>query len=213
MTSLVPTLGVILAGGLARRMGGGDKPLLKLDGKPLVSHVAERLQPQCSHLILNANGDPSRYTAIDVPVVPDPLPNCPGPLAGVLAAMDWCAENNPGIRWIVSVPGDTPLIPDDLVARLHETRSAAQTPLACATSGGREHYTVSLWSIHLREDLRRALTSEGEHRVGGWAKAQGLTTADWPDEPLDPFFNINTPEDLNAAHTMLSSVQRFSRTL
>jgi molybdenum cofactor guanylyltransferase len=211
MTPLSATLGVILAGGLARRMGGIDKTLLKLQGKTLLAHVARRLEPQCESLILNANGDASRFAEIKLPVVQDTLPHHPGPLAGLLATMEWAAQNKPSVRWIVSVPGDTPFIPLDLVERLHAVRNASQGSIICAISGSRQHHATGLWPISLHNALRDALAREGIHRVEDWAKLYGLATASWPNEPFDPFFNINTYDDLNAAANMLDHMQLSSR--
>ncbi|KLK93274.1 molybdopterin-guanine dinucleotide biosynthesis protein A [Microvirga vignae] len=211
MTPYPATLGVILAGGLARRMGGGDKPLLMLQGQTLLGHVKQRLAPQCGCVILNANGEPSRFIATGLPVVADSVPDHPGPLAGILTALEWTARNQPAIEWVVSVPGDTPFIPADLVERLHAARSTAQSAVAYAASGPQEHYTTGLWPVALRHDLRHALTVKGMRRVEDWAKAQGAATATWPIEPFDPFFNINTPEELDAASTMLSITSLLSR--
>lgn len=213
MTPVPDTLGVILAGGLARRMGGGDKPLLMLAGQPLLTHLAHRLRPQCESIILNANGDVSRFAGMGLPVVPDPVPDHPGPLAGLLAAMDWAIENKPSIDWIISVPGDTPFIPMDLVARLHAARNSSGNAIVCAASGAWRHYTTGLWPVSLRDDLHRAVTLEGVRRVEDWAKRHGLTAVSWPEEPIDPFFNINTPGDLDAANVMLSREQPGSRRL
>jgi molybdopterin-guanine dinucleotide biosynthesis protein A len=197
------TLGVILAGGLARRMGGGDKPLLALQGRPLLMHAASRLAPQCESLILNANGNPERFGTLDFPVAPDTVGEQLGPLAGILAALEWAAAHQPSLAWVVSVPGDTPFIPVDLVARLHEARHAARRPLACAASGSRTHFAVGLWPVHLRYDLRQALTSEGLRSIRSWLELHGYTEAAWSVDPVDPFFNVNTPEDLAHAHALV----------
>ncbi len=203
MPSFPATIGVILAGGLARRMGGGDKSLLDLGGKTLLAHVAQRLAPQCNDLILNANGDPSRFGDIDFPVVPDSLPGHLGPLAGILAAMAWTAFHHPSAEWIVSVPGDTPFIPEDLVIRLHEACAASRQLIACASSGSRDHFTIGLWPVHLRHDLQHALLHRGLRRMEDWMKDHGLARASWPNEPSDPFLNINTPEDLSRAKALV----------
>ncbi|WP_414473433.1 molybdenum cofactor guanylyltransferase MobA [Microvirga sp. M2] len=197
------TLGVILAGGLARRMGGGDKPLLTLGGRTLLASLEQRLSPQCEGLILNANDDPSRFAETGLPVVPDSVPGRPGPLAGVLAALEWAALHRPFVEWVISVPGDTPFIPADLVSRLHAEREAARQPLACAASGSHDHYAICLWPVALRQDLRHALTLEGVRRMEDWSRKRGLATATWPTEPFDPFFNINTPEELIAAQSFI----------
>jgi molybdenum cofactor guanylyltransferase len=196
------TLGVVLAGGLARRMGGGDKPLRPLGGRPLLDHVLERLRPQVAGVVLNANGDPARFAAYRLPVVPDGMADFPGPLAGVLAALDRMAECRPEHPWLVSVPGDSPLIPHDLVARLHGAREAAGMPLACARSGGWAHPPVGLWPVALRDDLRAALLG-GERKIDRWTARHGIAHADWDTAPLDPFFNANTPEELAEAERML----------
>jgi molybdopterin-guanine dinucleotide biosynthesis protein A len=196
------TLGVVLAGGLARRMGGGDKPLRLLAGRALLDHVLARLRPQVAGVVLNANGDPARFAAYGLPVVPDGLADFPGPLAGVLAALDWMAERRPEHPWLVSVPGDSPLIPHDLVARLHAARAAAGVPLACARSGGWTHPPVGLWPVALRDDLRAALLG-GERKIDRWTARHGVAHADWDTAPHDPFFNANTPEELAEAERLL----------
>ncbi len=198
------TLGVVLAGGLARRMGGGDKPLRLLAGRPLLAHVIERLAPQVAEVVINANGDPARFAAFGRTVLADPLPDHPGPLAGILAALDWAAAERPGLGWVVSVPGDSPLIPRNLVARLHAARAAAAAgvPLACARSGGWAHPPVGLWPVALRADLRAALLA-GERKIDRWTARHGIAQADWDAVPIDPFFNANTPEELAAAEALL----------
>jgi molybdopterin-guanine dinucleotide biosynthesis protein A len=198
------TLAVVLAGGLARRMGGGDKPLRLLAGRPLLDHVLERLRPQVPSVVLNANGDPTRFAAWGLPVVPDGLPDHPGPLAGILAALDWAASRRPDLPWVVSVPGDSPLIPRDLVARLHAARQAAGVPLACALSAGQTHPPIGLWRVDLRDALRQALEA-GERKIDRWTARHGIAHAEWPDRPVDPFFNANAPEDLAAAEALLQA--------
>lgn len=196
-----PTIGLILAGGLARRMGGGDKALKPLAGRPILAHVVDRLRGQCDGLLLNANGDPARLAAFGLPVVADTVPDFAGPLAGILAGLDWIAAHRPQTGWLLSVAADTPFIPGDLAARLHRARAAAGTPLACAASAGRQHHTIGLWPVSLREDLREALAA-GERRLGRWAQSHGVAVAEWPAEPIDPFFNVNTPEDLAEAERL-----------
>ena len=195
------TIGLILAGGLARRMGGGDKALKPLDGRPILTHVVDRLRGQCDALLLNANGDPARLATFGLPVVADTVPDFAGPLAGILAGLDWIAVQRPQTEWLLSVTADTPFIPHDLAARLHHARVAAGTPLACAASGGQQHHAIGLWPASLREDLRRALVA-GERRLGRWTQAHGVAVAEWPVEPIDPFFNVNTPEDLAEAERL-----------
>ncbi|MGE3991725.1 molybdenum cofactor guanylyltransferase MobA [Pseudorhodoplanes sp.] len=190
-----PTLGLILAGGLARRMGGGDKALIEIGGRTILDRVLETVTPQCVGIILNANGDPSRFARFGLPIVPDDIPDFAGPLAGILAGLDWAAIHRPEIAWAVSVPGDCPFLPADLVERLHAARRAAGTPLACAKSGDWRHPVAGLWPVALRADLRRALVDEDLHKIEVWTRRHGIAIAEWPDRPVDPFFNVNTPED------------------
>lgn len=202
MSSSPPTLGLVLAGGLARRMGGGDKALLKVGDESILDRVLARLAPQCTGVILNANGDPKRFARFGLPVVPDDIPDFAGPLAGILAGLDWAAANAGRIDWIASVPGDCPFVPRDLVARLHQARIEAGMPLACAKSGDWRHPVAGLWPVSLRGDLRKALMDEGLHKIEIWTGRHGVALAEWPDEPVDPFFNVNRPEDLAEAERM-----------
>jgi molybdopterin-guanine dinucleotide biosynthesis protein A len=194
-----PTLGLVLAGGLARRMGGGDKALLPICGKTILDRVLARIDPQCAGVILNANGDPARFARFGLPVIADDIPDFAGPLAGILAGLDWAAANAPGIEWIVSVPGDCPFVPRDLVTRLHAARTEQAQPLACAKSGDWRHPVAGLWQVALRADLRRALLDEGLHKIEVWTARHGVAIAEWADKPVDPFFNVNRPEDLAEA--------------
>jgi molybdopterin-guanine dinucleotide biosynthesis protein A len=187
--------GLVLAGGLARRMGGGDKARIRIGGKTILQRVLTRLTPQCSGVILNANGDLARFADTGLRVVADSIPDFAGPLAGILAGLDWAAANVPGIADIVSVPGDCPFLPPDLVERLSAARQAAGAPLACARSGDWRHPVVGLWRVALRDDLRKALVEEGLHKIEIWTARHGVALADWPTTPVDPFFNVNTPED------------------
>jgi molybdopterin-guanine dinucleotide biosynthesis protein A len=196
------TLGLVLAGGLARRMGGGDKPLRLLGGRPLLDHVLARIAPQVAAMVLNANGDPARFAAFGLPVVADPLPDHPGPLAGILAGLDWAAEHRPDLVWVASVPGDCPFIPADFVARLHAAREAAGVPMAAASSGGQSHPPAALWPVTLRSELRAALLA-GERKIDRWTARFGCAEAAWPATPFDPFFNANAPEDLAEAEEIL----------
>jgi molybdopterin-guanine dinucleotide biosynthesis protein A len=195
-------LGVVLAGGLARRMGGGDKARIRIGEKSILARVLERLAPQCARIILNANGDPTRFADTGLTVVADTVPDFAGPLAGILAALDWAAAHAPDIADVASVPGDCPFLPRDLVARLAQARAAAATPLACARSGEWRHPVVGLWPLALRADLRRALIEERVHKIEAWTARHGVAIADWPAAPVDPFFNVNTPEDAAAAARM-----------
>ncbi|MCC7283172.1 MAG: molybdenum cofactor guanylyltransferase MobA [Acetobacteraceae bacterium] len=192
-----PTGGVLLAGGLARRMGGGDKPLVEVAGRTLLDHVIARLGPQVAGLVLNINGDPARFAAFHLAVAPDPIAGHPGPLAGVLAGMEHFAAR--GIGWIVTVAADTPFIPTDLVRRLHAARG--QHPVAVACSGGRTQPTVALYATRLAGDLRASLLA-GERKIDRWTARHGEGRAAWQDQPLDPFFNVNTPEDVALAEAL-----------
>lgn len=186
---------VILAGGRATRMGGGDKCLLKLGGKPLLAHVADRLMPQVARVALNANGDPERFEGIDWPILPDTVAGQPGPLAGVLAGMDWAASC--GFSALLSVAGDTPFLPADLATTLSEAGPFAMAASPDETGNLRHHPTVTLWPVDLREALHAALL-RGERKVGRWAMEYGAQSVRFEQTP-DPFFNINTPEDLEHA--------------
>ncbi|MCA1426729.1 MULTISPECIES: molybdenum cofactor guanylyltransferase MobA [unclassified Bradyrhizobium] len=197
-----PTLGVLLAGGLARRMGGGDKPMRTIGGRTILERVIARLAPQCSGLILNANGDPARFAAFRLQVVADDVPGFPGPLAGILAALDWAAANRPQIEWVLSAAGDCPFLPRDLVARLHEARARENAQLAVAASGEQSHPVIGLWRVALREELRHALVDEDLRKIDRWTARYPLATVTWPNEPLDPFFNANTVEDIAEAERL-----------
>jgi molybdopterin-guanine dinucleotide biosynthesis protein A len=195
MTTEPPTYGLVLAGGLARRMGGGDKGLIRIGRETILERALGRVGPQCAGVIINANGDPSRFARFGLPVVADDIAGFAGPLAGILAGLDWLAANAPAIAWLASVPGDCPFLPRDLVRRLHAARLAAGVPLACARSGAWRHPVVGLWPVGLRADLRRAVVEQGLHKIEMWTARHGVGLAEWPAEPVDPFFNVNTPED------------------
>ena len=202
MTEQPATLGVILAGGLARRMGGGDKTMRAIAGRPILDHVIERLAPQCASLILNANGDPARFDAWGLPVVPDDVPDFAGPLAGVLAALDWTALHHPAIEWVVSVAADCPFLPRDLVARMQAERAMVEAELAVAASGDQSHPVVGLWKVSLRDALRHALVVEECRKIDRWTARYRLVTTQWPVTPVDPFFNANTPDDVAEAEAL-----------
>lgn len=198
--------GIILAGGQARRLGGGDKPLRLLAGRPIMARLAETFAPGLTGLAISANGDPARFAAFGLPVLADPLADFPGPLAGVLAGLDWAASL-PGVKALLTLPGDTPFLPADLTARLAaalETDNGAETGVnvAFAVSGGRRHPAVALWRLSLAPALRRFLLEEGERKVGLFAARVGAVAVEWPLAPHDPFFNINRPEDLALAERL-----------
>ena len=199
---LPPTPGILLAGGLAQRMGGGDKPMRSIAGHTILERVIARLRPQCACLVLNANGDPARFAGYGLPVVADSVADFPGPLAGILAGLDWVAANRPDAGWMLSAAADCPFLPRDLVARLHEARARQTAQIAIAASAGQMHHVIGLWSVALREELRHALTAEGIRKVERWAARYRIATVTWPAEPLDPFFNANTTEDLAEAERL-----------
>jgi molybdenum cofactor guanylyltransferase len=196
------TPGVLLAGGLARRMGGGDKPMRRIGGRTILERVIARLNPQCDELILNANGDPARFASFGLTVIPDTVENFPGPLAGILAGLDWTASVRPEIAWVLSAAADCPFLPRDLVARLHRARAEENAQLAVAASGGQSHPVIGLWSVALREELRHALVVEDIRKIDRWTARYKLATVTWPAEPLDPFFNANTMDDIAEAERL-----------
>jgi molybdopterin-guanine dinucleotide biosynthesis protein A len=195
MTTEPATYGLVLAGGLARRMGGGDKGLIRIGRETILERALARIDSQCAGIVINANGDPARFAPFGLPVVADDIEGFAGPLAGILAGLDWLAANAPAIGWLASVPGDCPFLPRDLVLRLHAARAAAGVPLACARSGEWRHPVVGLWPVELRADLRRAVVAEGLRKIEVWTARHGVALAEWPAAPVDPFFNVNTPED------------------
>jgi molybdenum cofactor guanylyltransferase len=200
----VKIAGVILAGGLARRMGGGDKGLRLLAGRPLLDWVVERARPQVAALALNANGDPARLARFGLPVVADTVAGFPGPLAGVLAGLDWAAADVPGATHVASFATDAPFLPRDLVARLADAL-AAGADLACATSAGQSHPVFGLWPLRLAEDLRRAVIDENMRKVDRWTARHRLVEIEFATQPIDPFFNANLPEDLALAETLCAA--------
>jgi len=193
---------VLLAGGLARRMGGGDKPMRTIGGRTILERVIARLKPQCDGLILNANGDPARFAAFGLPVIADGVADFPGPLAGILAGLDWAASNRPDVTHILSAAADCPFLPRDLVSKLEEARRAQHAELAVASSGGQTHPVIGLWSVALREQLRHALVVEDVRKIDRWTARFPLATVSWPTAPLDPFFNANTAEDIAEAERL-----------
>ena len=198
-------LGVILAGGQATRMGGGDKALLSIGGRTLLARVIDRLEPQVAGLALSANGDPARFERFGLPVLADSLAGFPGPLAGVLAGLDWAAEQ--GADSIVTVAADTPFFPDDLVARLHSAQGPRGLALAASPDAEgrlRDHPTFGLWPVALRDDLRAALRG-GLRKIILWTGAHQAGRAEWPSDPFDPFFNVNLPEDIATAERLAAS--------
>lgn len=191
-------IGVILAGGQATRMGGGDKGLLTIGDRTILSHVIDRLNPQVKDLALNANGDPARFAGLGLPVIADSIPGFAGPLSGVLAGLDWAADN--GATHIVTAAADTPFFPCDLVPHLMLAAETKGVPIALAATPGGRHPTFGLWPTALRDDLRAALT-DGLRKVVLWTDKHGCAMAEFPDDKA--FFNVNTPDDLATARAML----------
>ncbi len=205
------TIGVLLAGGQSRRMGGGDKGLAMLAGKPMMQHVIDRLVPQCRTLVINANGDPKRFAAFPYPVIADTITGNVGPLAGVLAGMRWAAANAPSAKWVVTVSTDAPFLPDDLVARLLGGIESNTEPaqIVLAESDGNLHPVIGLWPVALADDLDRHLQA-GVRKVLAWTDRHGTAAVSFGplmlgDRTVDPFFNVNTPEDMAAAAELLTS--------
>ena len=205
--------GVLLAGGLSRRMGGGDKSLLDLAGQSMMRRVVDRMVPQVSKLAINANGDPVRFAEFDLPVVADTIDGFVGPLAGVLAGMRWAEQTAPDVRWVATVSTDAPFVPTTLVERLHAELDSQKAAIALAKSGGHLHPVIGLWPVNLADDLEAAL-KDGVRKVLHWTDRHGMAAVDFPflevdGEDVDPFFNANTPEELDRAREL---VQRDART-
>jgi len=200
-------LGVLLAGGRARRMGGGDKCLRPLGDRSILAHVIERARPQVSALLLNANGDPARFSGFGLPVAADAVEGFAGPLAGVLTGMTWARANRPDLPWIATIATDTPFFPRDLVARLLTAIERESADLACAASDGRAHPVFGLWPARLAADLRRAMLEEEIRKVDVWTARHRLIEVAFPADAIDPFFNANRPEDLAEAERLLGRQQ------
>jgi molybdopterin-guanine dinucleotide biosynthesis protein A len=186
-------------------MGGGDKPLKMIAGKPILAHVIERLKPQCARLVLNANGDPARFAEFGLPIAADDVPGFAGPLAGILAGLDWIAQNAPEIECALSVAADTPFIPRDLAERLVSARANEACDIAVAASGGRAHPVIALWPVSLRMKLRSALVDEGERKIDRFTARYEVAEVSWPNQPYDPFFNVNEIGDLAAAEAVIAA--------
>ncbi|HZT49065.1 MAG TPA: molybdenum cofactor guanylyltransferase MobA [Hyphomicrobiaceae bacterium] len=215
MSGRLDVTGVILAGGLSRRMGGGDKGLLELAGRPMLGHVVCRLQPQVGAVIINANGDPSRFASLGLPVVPDTIAGFVGPLAGVLAGMRWAAAKTPAARWIVTAAGDAPLLPQDLTSRLVAAVEDRPGAIALAQSHGELHPVIGLWPVALADDLEHELRN-GVRKVLHWTERHGTVPVPFPPTrvcglDIDPFFNANTPQELGQLRTMLAKTAKTRR--
>lgn len=195
--------GVLLAGGLSRRMGGGDKCLRLLGNRPILAQIVERARPQVAALALNVNGDPERFRDFGLRTIADSVEGFAGPLAGVLAGLDWAAAEVPGASYVASFATDAPFLPRDLVPRLVAGLSGGRFELACAASGGQVHPVFGLWPLTLRDALRRALLEEGVRKVDVFTARYKLATVDFPVGEIDPFFNTNSPDDLETAEHLL----------
>ena len=195
---------MVLAGGRATRMGGGDKALRPFGGVTLLDQVLARLAGQrAHHIVLNANGDPARFARFGLPVLPDTVPDHPGPLAGILAGMEWMVANVPTTGDLVTVPTDIPFLPTDLVDRLLAARDAAGVDMACAASAGQAHPVAALWPVWLAPQLRHALIEERMRRIDRWTARFRLVQVEFGTDPVDPFLNVNTLEELAAAEAFL----------
>jgi molybdenum cofactor guanylyltransferase len=211
MPEIPPVAGVLLAGGLARRMGGGDKCLLPLAGRPMLAHAIARLQPQVTALAVNANGDPARFAPFGLAVVADVVEGFAGPLAGVLTGMAWARATVPEAEWLVSAATDTPFFPADLVARLMAGAAARDAPVAFAASDGRTHPVFGLWHLSLLEALRNALIDEDERKIDRFAGRYEVAVVDFTITPFDPFFNVNRPDDLVEAERLSKLVEEAAQ--
>ncbi len=201
-----PIVGVLLAGGLARRMGGGDKCLQRLGGRTLLARALETAAPQVGPLILNAAGDPARFQDYGVPVVADVIDGFAGPLAGVLTGMEWASRNQPDAHWLATFPTDAPFFPGDLVTRMLEEIDRRGADMACALSNDRTHPVFALWPVRLADALRRAMLEEEMRKLDLWTSRFNIVHVSWPVTPHDPFFNINRPEDLERAEALLKEI-------
>ncbi|MCZ6588435.1 MAG: molybdenum cofactor guanylyltransferase MobA [Alphaproteobacteria bacterium] len=203
-SQLGPVAGVLLAGGQSRRMGGGDKCLRPLGGQPILSRIIETVAHHVSRLVINANGDPDRFASFGVPVAADTVDGYAGPLAGVLTGMEWVAANAPECDWIATFATDAPFLPDDLVERLCEAVSNGVADMACALSNGRRHPVFGLWPVALGPELRRELVVRGVRKVDDWTDGYNRREVEFAVDAIDPFFNVNRPEDLVAAESYLA---------
>lgn len=207
MSNFQSVVGIILAGGLAKRMGGGDKCLLPLVGKTLLQRTVERAQPQVGQLLLNANGNSLRFARTRLPVIPDIYPGNLGPLAGIHAGLSWMQTTNPDAEWLASFASDTPFFPADLVTRLFDAATGQNAQLAVAKSRDRTHPIFALWHASLLGKIEQQLQSGDIPRLQDWIKQQKLVEVEFEVENYDPFFNINVPQDLYAAEPLVALVK------
>jgi len=201
-------VGVILAGGQSRRFGGGDKFLKTLNGKLLIDHVIERVRPQTGPLILNSNSEASSFADFGLPVIADSIQGYAGPLAGILTGMEWVQKNAPDCKWMVSFPSDAPFIPLDCVEKMQACAENEGAEIVCAASAGRTHPVCALWRVDLANDLRKAMLDEEMRKIDLWTARHRLSVIEFSDQPFDPFFNINRPEDLARAEQLSEELSR-----
>ena len=198
-------IGAILAGGLARRLAGANKAMLDIGGSTVLTRLIARLSPRVGRIVLNTNGNPGLFAGLGLTVIADSLPDHPGPLAGILAALEWAAAEGSGTEWVVTVPCDTPFLPADLAERLHAARSRDNAVLACAASAGRTHPVAALWPVTLAPALRQAIIEQNVRKVSRFTDRYSRAIAEWGTDPVDPFFNVNTAEDLAEAQRLAST--------
>lgn len=198
--------GVIIAGGKSRRWGGGDKFLVEIEGKSLLQHVADGVRGQVRLLALNVNGPKNEYQELELVVIPDVVKENLGPLSGVLTGLDWVWENLPGVPWVLTVPADAPFLPDDLVRRLLTAVEEGGADMACVSSGGRAHPVIGLWPVALCDRLRSGLLYDDVRKVDIWTSSYKVACPTWSTDPFDPFFNINTHDDLDAAVDLITKL-------
>ncbi|TVR84917.1 MAG: molybdenum cofactor guanylyltransferase MobA [Rhodospirillales bacterium] len=200
-----PVLGVLLAGGQARRLGGGDKCLQRIGGDTLLERVLARAAPQVPHLLINAGGDPARFRRFGLPVVADVIGGFQGPLAGILTGLEWAERHLPECRFVATFATDTPFLPSDLVVRLQQAVEPDRADLSLAASGGRTHPVFGLWPVRLAAALRQAMTGDGVRKIDAWTARYRVATVAFPTGDGDPFFNVNAPEDLAEATARLAA--------
>ena len=188
-------IGAIIAGGKSSRMEAREKAFLELGGKSILSHLIERFGPQVDQLVINANGEPARFSEFGLVVIPDVLTSLTTPLAGLHASLQFAQKARAEV--LVSVPSDTPFLPPDLVSKFLEKTVASGA--AIASSGGQDHYIIGAWKTELLDDLERAIANDNLFRVKDWAHKVSAQKVEWPTHPFDPLFNVNTPEDLRIA--------------
>lgn len=198
--------GVILAGGLSRRMGGGIKSLKRLGASSILEQVISRANPQVEQLLLNVNHEASMFLHLGLPLIKDSLPGYLGPLAGVLAAMEWLNqdEHKHHGQWLASFPADSPFFPHDLVEKLYLAATEKGADIACASYQGRSNQLFALWSVDLEADLRHELNS-GQRKVRDFQSRYRCVHVSFDAPGPDPFFNINTPEELHTARQLMTT--------